>query len=202
MARRGSFIVFEGIDGSGKSTHIRLLCRDLRQQGHDVIWTSEPSQGSIGRFIREYSKHRGRRLPPEVEALLFAADRFDHVKRIIEPAIEGGRIVVSDRYVHSSLAYQGAEGASLEWIRELNRFAPRPELCILLDVSPETGLGRMRRRRRTIYEVYTFQQRVRALYLQFAEQGELVKVDADRPVDEVHEDISALVQGVLEGREA
>ncbi|MFQ6053954.1 MAG: dTMP kinase, partial [Candidatus Bathyarchaeia archaeon] len=161
----------------------------------------EPSRGRIGRFIREYSERRGRRLPPEVEALLFAADRFEHVRRIIEPALDGGRIVVSDRYIHSSLAYQGAEGVSLEWIRELNRFAPRPDLGILLDVSPETGLGRMRRRR-TVFEVYTYQQRVRALYLKFAEDGELVKVDADRPVEAVQRDVSALVRGVIEGRGA
>ena len=202
MVRRGAFIVFEGIDGSGKSTHIRLLCRDLREQGHDMLWTSEPSRGRIGRFIREYVERRRSRLPPEVEALLFAADRFQHVRRIIEPGLERGRIVVSDRYIHSSLAYQGAEGVSLGWIRELNRFAPMPDLCILLDVSPETGLGRMRRHRRTVFEVYTYQQKVRALYLQFAEQGELVKVDADRSVDEVQGDISSLVQDLLRSREA
>ena len=200
MARRGAFIVFEGIDGSGKSTHIRLLCSELSQQGHDVLRTSEPSRGRIGRFIREYSKSGRGRLLPEVEALLFAADRFEHVRRVIEPALGRGRIVVSDRYVHSALAYQGAEGASLDWLREMNRFAPSPDLCILLDVSPDTGLGRMRRRRRTVFEVYTYQQKVRALYLRFAEQGELVRVDSDRPVEEVHQDISSLVQGTLEGR--
>ena len=200
MARRGAFIVFEGIDGSGKSTHIRLLCNELKLQGYNVLRTSEPSRGRIGRFIREYVEHRRSRLPPEIEALLFAADRFEHVKRIIEPALEQGRIVISDRYLHSSLAYQGAEGVSLEWIRELNRFTLRPDLCILLDVRPETGLGRMRRRRRTVFEVYTFQQRVRNLYLQFAEQDELERVDANRPVAEVQRDVSALVKGLLSGR--
>jgi len=199
MARRGAFIVFEGIDGSGKSTHIRLLCDALRRQGHDVLRTSEPSRGRIGRFIREYVEHRRNRLSPEIEALLFAADRFEHVKQIIAPALEAGRIVISDRYLHSSLAYQGAAGVSLEWIREMNRFAPRPDLCILLDVRPETGLGRMSQRRRTVFEVYTFQQRVRNLYLRFVEQGELVKVDADRPVDEVQQEVSSLVRNLLDG---
>jgi len=202
MAKRGAFIVFEGIDGSGKSTHIRLLSRELRQQGYDVLETSEPSRGRIGRFIRGYVERRGRRLPTEVEALLFAADRFEHLKKIIEPALEEGRIVVSDRYLHSSLAYQGAEGASLEWIREVNSFALKPDLCILLDVGPETGLGRMRRRRRTVFEVYTFQQKVRNLYLQFAEHGELVKVSAVRSVEEVQREIFALVHELLEDRGA
>lgn len=200
MARQGAFIVFEGIDGSGKSTHIRLLCHELRQQGYDVLRTSEPSRGRIGRFIREYVEHRRRRLSPEIEALLFAADRFEHVKQIIEPALKKGHIVISDRYLHSSLAYQGAEGVSPEWIREMNRFALEPDLCILLDVRPETGLGRVRRRRRTVFEVYTFQQRVRNLYLRFVEQGELVKVDADRLVDEVQKDITVLVQNLLGSR--
>jgi len=199
MVKRGAFIVFEGIDGSGKSTHIRLLCDALRQQGYDVLRTSEPSRGRIGRFIRDYVEHRRNRLSPEIEALLFAADRFEHVKQMITPALEAGRIVISDRYLHSSLAYQGAAGVSLEWIREMNRFAPRPDLCILLDVRPEIGLGRMSRRRRTVFEVYTFQQRVRNLYFRFVEQGELVKVDADRPVEEVQQEISGLVRNLLAG---
>jgi len=200
MAKRGAFIVFEGIDGSGKSTHIGLLCRELKEQGHDVLETSEPSRGRIGKFIRDYVERRGRRLPIEVETLLFAADRFEHLKKTIDPALEEGRIVISDRYVHSSLAYQGAEGVSLEWVKEVNSFARKPDLCILLDIGPETGLGRMRRRRRTVFEVYTFQQKVRNIYLQFAEQGELVKVAADRPVEEVQSEISALVHELLGDR--
>jgi len=202
MARRGAFIVFEGIDGSGKSTHIRLLCRELRDRGYDVLQTSEPSEGRIGRFIREYAERRSHRLPPETEALLFAADRFEHLEQVIEPALHKGRIVVSDRYLHSSLSYQGAAGVSLEWIRELNRFALKPDLCILLDVEPETGLSRMGRRRRTVFEVYAYQRKVRDLYLQLAEEGELVKVEADRPVAEVQRDISALVQDLLGDRGA
>lgn len=200
MVSRGAFIVFEGIDGSGKSTHIRLLSRSLRKQGYDVLWTSEPSRGRIGRFIREYVERRKSRLPPEVEALLFAADRFEHIRRTVEPSLEKGRIVISDRYVHSSLAYQGAEGVSLKWIRDLNRFAPKPDLVILLDVSPETGLGRMRRNRRTVFEVYSYQQRVRALYLQFSSQGEMITVEAKRSVEEVQRDIAIILQDFLEGR--
>lgn len=198
MATRGVFIVFEGIDGSGKSTHIRLLCQNLKTRGYDVLRTLEPSRGQIGRFIRRYVEHRKSRISPEVEALLFAADRFEHVKRTIEPALVKGRIVVSDRYLHSSLAYQGAEGVSLKWIKEVNsRFTLEPDLNILLDVSPKTGLGRMRRRRRTVFEVDAFQKKVRKLYLQFAEQGELIRVESDRPVEEVQKDINDLVNGLL-----
>lgn len=197
MDKRGAFIVFEGIDGSGKSTHIRLVCRELRRQGYNVLQTSEPSRGRIGRFIREHVENRKRRLSYEVEALLFAADRFEHIRQIIKPALEKGRIVVSDRYLHSSLAYQGAEGVNLEWIREMNIFALKPDLCILLDVAPETGLERLKRRRKTVFEVYTFQQKVRDIYLRFAKQGELAVIDANRSVEEVQRDISNLVQGIL-----
>lgn len=197
MDKRGAFIVFEGIDGSGKSTHIRLVCRELRRQGYNVLQTSEPSRGRIGRFIREHVENRKRRLSFEVEALLFAADRFEHIRQIIKPALEKGRIVVSDRYLHSSLAYQGAEGVNLEWISEMNIFALKPDLCILLDVSPETGLDRLKRRRRTVFEVYTFQQKVRDIYLQLAEQGELAMIDANRSVEEVQREVSNLVQGIL-----
>jgi len=201
MARRGSFIVFEGLDGSGKSTHIRALCRELMLQGWDVLRTSEPSRGRIGKFIRAYVEHRERRLPPEIEVLLYAADRFDHLKRIIEPALERGEIVVSDRYVHSSLAYQGAGGLSIEWIRELNKFAMKPDLIILLDVPPETGLGRMRRRRRTVFEVYPVQQKVRNIYMQLVQKGELMSIDANRPFREVQADVYESVMNLLEGKQ-
>jgi dTMP kinase len=162
-----------------------------------VLQTSEPSRGRIGRFIREHVENRKRRLSYEVEALLFAADRFEHLRQIIKPALEKGRIVVSDRYLHSSLAYQGAEGVNLEWIREMNTFALKPDLCILLDVAPETGLDRLKRRRRTVFEVYTFQQKVRDIYLRLAEQGELAMIDANRSVEEVQREVSNLVQGIL-----
>jgi dTMP kinase len=198
MARRGTFIAFEGLDGSGKSTHIKALCMKLRQKGLDVIQTSEPSRGRIGKFIREYVESREIRLPPEIEALLFAADRLDHVKRIIEPALKRGKIVVSDRYTHSSLAYQGAEGLNIEWIEELNKFAIKPELTILLDVPSETALDRMKGRRKTIFEVDTVQQKVRNIYLKIARKGELVKIDANRSFKEVHTNVCLLVNNMLE----
>jgi len=197
MVRRGKFIAFEGLDGSGKSTHIKALCMKLRHKGLDVIQTSEPSKGRIGKFIREYVERREIRLPPEIEALLFAADRLDHVKRIIEPALEMGKIVVSDRYTYSSLAYQGAEGLNIEWIDELNKFAIKPDLNILLDVPSETALERMKGRRKTIFEVDTIQQKVRNIYLQIARKGELVKIDANRPFQEVHTNVFLLVNNLL-----
>ncbi len=199
---RGVFIVFEGIDGSGKSTHVKLLCDELRRQGHRVLQTEEPSRGRIGRFIRDAVEQGSRRGWVEVEALLFAADRFEHTKGVIEPALEKGLIAVSDRYVHSSLAYQGAEGLSLDWIRELNRFALKPDLVLLLDITPKAGLARMNRRRKTVFEEHDPLERVRSIYLQLAEQGELVKVNADGPVEKVQHGIFALVQTLLKAERA
>jgi len=198
MARRGVFIVFEGIDGSGKSTHIKALTDELRGRGYSVLTTSEPSRDRIGNFIRRYAERNDHRLTPETEALLFAADRFEHVMTIIEPALKRGRIVISDRYLYSSLAYQGAGGLDLDWIREMNQFAPKPDLSILLDILPEFSLQRVERRK-TVFEVSDYLRKVRDIYLRLVEEGELVKVDADKPRKAVQEEVSSLVNELLDG---
>jgi dTMP kinase len=198
MARRGVFIVFEGIDGSGKSTHIKTLTNELRERGYSVLTTSEPSRDRIGNFIRRYAERNDHRLTPETEALLFAADRFEHVMTVVEPALKRGRIVISDRYLYSSLAYQGAGGLDLDWIREMNRFAPKPDLGILLDILPEFSLQRVERRK-TVFEVSDYLRKVRDIYLRLVEEGELVKVDADKPRKAVQEEVSSLVNELLDG---
>jgi dTMP kinase len=198
MAKRGVFIVFEGIDGSGKSTHIKALAEELRGRGYSVLQTSEPSRDRIGNFIRRYAERNDNRLTPETEALLFAADRFEHVKTVIEPTLRRGRIVISDRYLHSSLAYQGAGGLEVDWIREMNRFAPKPDLGILLDILPEFSLQRVNRRK-TVFEVSDYLRKVRNIYLKLVEEGELVRIDADKPKKAVQAEVFSLVQELLEG---
>jgi len=196
MAGEGVFIVFEGIDGSGKSTHIKKLANELRNIGYYVIETAEPSKDEIGSFIRRYAKRNDGRLPVEVEALLFAADRRMHLKNVIEPALRNGHIVISDRYLHSTLAYQGALGLELDWIRELNRFAMKPDLTILLDILPEFSLQRMKRKK-TVFEETDYLSKVRGIYLEFVKQGEMVKIDADRSKKVIYEEILALVKTFL-----
>jgi len=120
--KRGLLICIEGLDKSGKTTQSRLLVESLRNKGFDAVYTTEPSNGEIGRFIRRYILQRRERVSISVEALLFAADRIDHVEREIKPLLNDGKIVVSDRYVYSSLAYQGAAGLDVEWIKEINRW--------------------------------------------------------------------------------
>jgi len=148
MARqqRGLLIVLEGIDGAGTTTQGRRLVRRLRQRGWRTHFTWEPSRGPIGRYIRAcLAQTPGP--SPERLALLFAADRVDHYETEIAPLLDAGAIVVSDRYLLSSLAYQGVEGDA-RWVAQLNRRAPRADLTILVDV-PTSEAARRRRWRGT-----------------------------------------------------
>lgn len=147
MTKQGIFIVFEGIDASGKTLHLKTISQELRKQGYNILLTKEPSRDLVGDFLHRYARQQKSRLLPETEVLLFVADRFEHVKKIIEPALKRGRIVMSDRYFYSTLAYQGASGANLDWIREMNWFAPKPDLCILFDILPDYSLHRTKRKR-------------------------------------------------------
>ncbi|UCD45847.1 MAG: dTMP kinase [Candidatus Bathyarchaeota archaeon] len=200
MADRGVFIVFEGIDGSGKDTHIKFLLRELRERGYNVVETAEPSKNRVGTFLKRYQRRDEGRLPAETEALIFAGDRFDHLKTVVEPALKRGAIVISNRYFYSSLAYQGAMGVDLDWIREMNRFARKPDLVVLLDILPEFSLQRLKRQR-TIYERTEYLRKVRDIYVQLVNTGELVSVDADRPKKAVQAELLELLEGLLEARE-
>ena len=188
MKKKGVFICIEGLDASGKTTHAHRLVRNLRRERFDAVYTTEPSRGEIGRFIRTYILQRRRRVPSVVEALLFAVDRVDHVEKEIRPALEKGKIVVSDRYVYSSLAYQGAAGLDLRWIEEINRLAIPPNLAIYIDVPPEIVVKRIRRKKSVMERLET-QRRVRGVYMKFVEKGKLVSVDGNRRKDEVAKDI-------------
>lgn len=201
MKKEGFFICIEGLDASGKTTHAHRLVRNLRRKGFDSIYTTEPSRGEIGRFTRTYVLQRQRRVPPVVEALLFAVDRVDHVEKGIKPALTEGKIVVSDRYVYSSLAYQGAAGLDLKWIEEINRLALTPDLAIFIDVPPEVVVRRMRRKRSVMEKLKT-QRRVREVYMKFVENGKLVPVDGNRRKEEVARDIFTIVLKFLKNRDS
>ncbi|MGD0802632.1 MAG: dTMP kinase [Candidatus Bathyarchaeia archaeon] len=196
MAPTGWFIVFEGVDGSGKSTQIDLLSMKLRDQGIDHILEREPSDGSIGRFIRHYAEAGDRYLSPEAEALLFTADRFEHSKRISQ-ILDQGTTVICDRYYHSTLAYQGAAGVEVAWLRDLQKFALKPDLILLLDVDPDKSLMRVSGRTLTVFENRSYLKRVRDLYLGFAEEGEMRLVDTSRPVDEVEAEVQRLIAALM-----
>jgi len=196
MRKKGAFICIEGLDASGKTTQARQLVRELRRRGFKAVYTTEPSQGEIGEFIRTYVLQRKKRVPIAVEALLFAVDRVDHLEQKVKPALQEGKVVVSDRYVYSSLAYQGAAGLDLNWIEEINRSIVVPDLAIYLDVPPEVVVKRMKRKR-SVMERLEVQRRVREVYMKFVEDGRLIRVDGDRPKDEVSGDVREIVLDLL-----
>ena len=191
---RGFLIAVEGIDGAGKTTQARMLVRWLNERGLKAYYTREPTDGPIGRILREMALRRD--VEPRVEALLFAADRLHHLREIINPLLAKGYIVVSDRYLHSSLAYQSETTGQPEWVKEINRFAPPPDLSILLDVEPKVGLSRIRGER-SRFEDPTLLERIRENYLKMAGEGEMIVVDAGEAVEKVSEKIRRAVSEFL-----
>jgi len=200
MKGKGFFICVEGLDGCGKTTQTKLLVRKLRKIGWDAVYTAEPSRGKIGQFIKKYCLHGEKRTFPIVEALLFVADRFEHVEREVIPALNEGKIVVSDRYVYSSLAYQGATGLDLKWIEMINEHAIRPDLAIFVDVEPEAVIKRLKPKKSVMENLET-QRKVREVYVKFVEKGELVRIDGNKSTKEVADDVLKVVLRFLEKRD-
>jgi dTMP kinase len=197
LRKRGFFICVEGLDGCGKTTQTKILVDRLKKRGYDALYTAEPSHGKIGVFIKKYCLHGERRVSSIVEALLFAADRFEHVEREIIPALAEGKIVVSDRYLYSSLAYQGAAGLDLNWIKKVNEHALAPNLAIFIDVKPEIVVQRLKPKKSVMENLET-QRKVREVYLKFLESGELVRVDGNKSKEEVSDEILSIVLRSLE----
>ena len=193
---RGLFVTFEGIDRSGKTTQARLLVDAL---GEEALGVREPGGTAAGERVRELLKDPDVELSPESEALLFAAARAELVSEVILPALEQGRVVVSDRFLDSSLAYQGgARGLGIEDVEQINRFATRglkPDLTFLLDLSPAEAAARTGESDRFEDEGAGLQEAVGAAYehLMQADSERWRRVDATRSPDAVHADILAAV---------
>jgi dTMP kinase len=183
LGKRGVFICIEGLDGCGKTTQAKLLANKLAKS-HNALYTAEPSRGKIGAFIRKCCLYGEKRLSTGVEALLFAADRIEHVENEVLPALNEGRMVISDRYVFSSLAYQGAAGLSLEWIEKINERALKPDLAVFIDVDPKVVMQRLKPKK-SVMETLETQQKVRKIYLQFVEKGRLTVIDGNKSKNEV-----------------
>jgi dTMP kinase len=192
-AGRGLFVVFEGGEGAGKSTQVRLLTEALRADGRDVVVTREPGATDVGARIRQLVLD-GTEVSPRAEALLYAADRAQHVATVIRPALARGAVVVSDRYVDSTLAYQGAGRTlppdDLRWLSNWATRGLRPDLVVLLDVAPAVGLGRVGDRGspdRLEGESADFHERVRLAFLDLAagDAGRYLVLDAARPAESI-----------------
>ena len=195
MGKKGIFIVIEGLDGSGKTTQAILLA-DKLSKSHKVLLTAEPSKGKIGTFIRNCCLYEQTRLPTEAEALLFAADRIEHMQEELKPALDDGKIVLCDRYVYSTLAYQGSAGLSLDWIKTINSRAIQPDFSLFLDVPPDRVLERLQRKK-SVMETLETQQKVREIYLKYVDKGELIRIDGDNSKEDVANELYAKVMELL-----
>jgi dTMP kinase len=207
---RGLFITVEGVEGSGKSTHCRRLGQWLTGRGFEVILTSEPDGTPLGAGIRGLFEKDGAPPTPLTQTFLFMAARQQHVSQVIRPALARGAVVISDRYVDATLAYQGfGGGMDLETIRDLNALATNgvmPDLTILLDLDPAEGIRRISDRRLDAFEKMdmAFHRRVREGYLEIAhaEKGRIVVLSATPPKDELHAVVVAKVETLLSRHEA
>ena len=209
----GTFITFEGIDGSGKSTQLRLLADFLEQAGCEILLTREPGGTPVGNRLRAALLDAHEEVDPLTELLVFAADRAQHVRRVLRPALESGRVVISDRYADATRAYQGAgRGFSTELIAEIIQLATeglQPDLTVLFDLSIEDSTARTQRRSngaqrgdRLDSEGGDFHARVRDAYLQLAEgQPERIKiVNTNQPLEATHARVKEIVIPFLRSR--
>lgn len=208
----GAFITFEGIDGCGKSTQLRLLASELRVRGLEVVTTREPGGTSLGQRLRAALLDVEEQVDPLTELLVFAADRAQHVRTLLLPALEAHRVVLSDRYADATVAYQGAgRGFKPELIREIVQLATgglMPDLTLLFDLSVAESAVRTRRRvanknsDRLDSEDAEFHTRVRNAYLDIAkaEPGRFRIIDARGPVQETHETVMNIAMPFLKER--
>jgi dTMP kinase len=203
----GLFITLEGGDGSGKTTQMAALADWLQGQGRTVVQTREPGGTDLGVELREIILHRRGYIAPRAEALLYAADRAHHIATLVRPALERGEVVLQDRYLDSSVAYQGA-GRVLDpaEVRQVSLWATEgllPHLTVLLDLDPAVGRARLDTSRtrydRLEAEQLEFHERVRAAYraLADAEPERFLVLDATRPVDELQASIRDRVSALL-----
>ena len=210
-----AFLSFEGIDGCGKSTQLRLLASLLRLRGVEVVTTREPGGTALGQQLRHALLEAETRVDPLAELLLYAADRAQHVSTLVRPALEAGQIVLTDRYADATLAYQGAgrgfEPGVVASVVDLATGGLKPDLTLLFDLPVETARERSRQRRqperpdgdKLEAEDPAFHERVRACYLRLAEEEpERVRVvDASRSYEEVHQHVLDIVTPFLKSRD-
>ncbi|MFH2123644.1 MAG: dTMP kinase [Pseudomonadota bacterium] len=185
---KGLLIVFEGIDGTGKSTQMSLLASSLKEKGLAVIETREPTNGQFGQQIRALYARR-KDISREKELQLFIADRQEHVHDLLIPALQGGKIILCDRYFLSTAAYQGAVGFSPADIIEKNSFAPPPDLALLFCAPPKIGIERITTGRgETLndFEQETSLQKVAAIF-DSLDLPYIQRIDASASIDDVHQ---------------
>jgi dTMP kinase len=197
--KRGKFIVFEGLDGAGKTVQAALLKQWLKEKGIKCITTKEPTENITGNLLKVTLYLE--KLSPIADALLFAADRAEHLDKEIKKAIKEGNVVISERYVYANLAYQSAQGVDEKFIEKINEFAIKPDLVILLDVPADVAL---KRKWNVLYYLPSkfeksiqFNEKVRKNYLRLAKRYGMKVIDASKPQDEVFEEVKKIVAHAL-----
>ena len=208
---RGKFITFEGIDGSGKSTQLRMLAYELQTRGVDVVTTCEPGGTPLGRALREAFLETWEPVAPIAELLAFAADRAQHVEHLIKPSLDSGRVVISDRYADATYAYQGAgRGFPEEKVLQAIALATgglKPDLTLFFDITVDEAVRRMATREeahtkknRMDVETEEFYSRVRDAYLGIAkrEPERFRVIDAERSPDAIHADVMEIITAFLQ----
>ena len=201
--KRGKLIVFEGVDGSGKSTQLRRAAAILRARGIDVLETGEPTRGLWGRKIREMARTTDR-VPRETELAWFIKDRREHMRDTVEPALAAGRIVLCDRSYFSTVAYQGARGFDpAKLLADSQAEFGRPDLMLFFDIDPAEGLARVAARggpHEPAFEELNYLEQVAEIFRSL-EVEERVRIDAARDEPSVAADVMAAIDEVLKREE-
>lgn len=199
--KKGILIAIEGIDGTGKSTQLKLLSGYLREKGCEVVETREPTNGEYGQKIRQLYVNRDK-YSLEEELTLFIEDRRQHVQNVIAPALAEGKVVLTDRYYFSTAAYQGAAGMDPVDVFDRNSFAPRPDLVILLTMDPEVSLVRIQELRGEDLNDFEQEEQLRKVADLFAsfEDPNIRRISADAPLDSVAREVQNAVDVLLESK--
>ena len=206
IAVKGYFITFEGPDGAGKSSQIRLLSDYLASKGFTTLNTYEPGEGEVGRKIRELILYSGLEITPRCEALLYAADRAQHVQEVILPALERGEVVICDRFIDSSIAYQGeGRGLGEEAVMSANELALAgimPHVTFMFDLSPREAFlrkGGAESGDRIESAGLEFHEQVYGKFMDLAEKypDRIVRIDARQTVEEISRQIIACVNEIM-----
>ncbi len=198
-----AFIVLEGIDGSGTTTHSQLLLKFLVEKGLNVYLTQEPSSSIIGDLLKKILLDEN--IPPETDALLFAADRLIHYKNEIVKKLEDGYIVISDRYLESSIVYQSSQTdeISIDWIENINKFVGMPDITIILDLHPEVSLKRKLSHLKSIgknkekFENQDFLVKARSRFLERAKEKGYKIINSENSIESVQKEIQNYIKSQL-----
>ncbi len=190
--KKGVFIIFEGLDGAGKTTQAKLLVDNLQKRGRKAVYLKEPTDGRWGRKIRDIASRGRDGVTPRQELEFFLRDREEDVKNNILPALVAGKTVIMDRYIHSNMAYQGALDFDVEMIRKENLRFPQPDVVFFLDVAPDVGLGRITNSRKgganVGYEKLDYLEKVYEIFRQ-KEFSKMIRINGERKEEEIQMEI-------------